>query len=300
MARSTIKKIGFSYSGEDIVFNVFSYSIVSLLVIVCLYPIWYVAVASITNPTIVAGAKGMLIWPMQLSFEAYVRVFDNVEIWSGYANTLINTTVGTLLNVSLTALLAYTLSHTKLAFKKPLTLFVTFTMFFNGGMIPTFLVIRSLGLLNTRFAVILPGMVSVFNFFIMRTHFESLPDSLEESAKIDGANYWTTFWKIILPVSSAALAVTVLFYGVNHWNNWFNAMIYLPNHRDLWPLALISREIVVSSSFAAMSEGSVITQEVADAIKYATIMVSTLPILCLYPFLQKYFVKGVMIGSVKG
>ena len=288
------------YTREDIAFNVISYSVITLLILVCLYPIWYVACASITDPTIVAAAKGILLWPQGLTFDAYAEVFQDAEIWSGYANTLLYTVVGTILNVVLTAMVAYALAHRDLLFKKPLTLFITFTMFFNGGMIPTYLVIRNMDLLDTRFAALLPGMVSVFNFMVMRTQFESVPEALEESAKLDGANYWTIFTRIILPVSGATLAVMVLFYGVTHWNSWLNEMLYMPNDRTKWPLALITREIIVASSAAAVSEGGVMTQEKADAIKYATIMVSTLPILCLYPFLQKYFVKGVMVGSVKG
>ena len=288
------------YTREDIAFNVISYSVITLLILVCLYPIWYVACASITDPTIVAAAKGILLWPQGLTFDAYAEVFQDAEIWSSYANTLLYTVVGTILNVVLTAMVAYALAHRDLLFKKPLTLFITFTMFFNGGMIPTYLVIRNMDLLDTRFAALLPGMVSVFNFMVMRTQFESVPEALEESAKLDGANYWTIFTRIILPVSGATLAVMVLFYGVTHWNSWFNEMLYMPNDRTKWPLALITREIIVASSAAAVSEGGVMTQEKADAIKYATIMVSTLPILCLYPFLQKYFVKGVMVGSVKG
>ena len=288
------------YTREDIAFNVISYSVITLLILVCLYPIWYVARASITDPTTVAAAKVILLGPQGLTFDAYAEVFQDAEIWSGYANTLLYTVVGTILNVVLTAMVAYALAHRDLLFKKPLTLFITFTMFFNGGMIPTYLVIRNMDLLDTRFAALLPGMVSVFNFMVMRTQFESVPEALEESAKLDGANYWTIFTRIILPVSGATLAVMVLFYGVTHWNSWFNEMLYMPNDRTKWPLALITREIIVASSAAAVSEGGVMTQEKADAIKYATIMVSTLPILCLYPFLQKYFVKGVMVGSVKG
>lgn len=288
------------YTREDIVFNVVSYTVITLLILACLYPIWYVACASITNPTIVASAKGILLWPRELTWDAYKEVFKDAEIWTGYANTLLYTVVGTLLNVILTAMVAYALSHKDMMFKKPLTMFITFTMFFNGGMIPTYLVIRNMGLLDTRFAALLPGMVSVFNFMVMRTQFDSIPDALEESAELDGANYWTIFTRIILPVSGATMAVMVLFYGVTHWNSWFNEMLYMPNDRTKWPLALITREIIVASSAAAVSEGGVMTQEKADAIKYATIIVSTLPILCLYPFLQKYFVKGVMVGSVKG
>lgn len=288
------------YTREDIIFNVVSYSVITLLILICLYPIWYVACASITDPTIVAASKGVLLLPQELTFDAYAEVFQDAEIWSGYANTLLYTVLGTVINVVLTAMLAYALAHRDLMFKKPITLFITFTMFFNGGMIPTYLVIRNMNLLDTRFAVLLPGMVSVFNFMVMRTQFESIPEALEESAKLDGANYWTIFTRIILPISGATLAVMVMFYGVTHWNSWFNEMLYMPNDRTKWPLALITREIIVASSAAAVSEGGVMTQEKADAIKYATIMVSTLPILCLYPFLQKYFVKGVMVGSVKG
>ena len=288
------------YTREDLVFNVVSYTVITLLILACLYPIWYVACASITNPTIVAAAKGILLWPQDLTWDAYKEVFKDAEIWTGYANTLLYTVVGTLLNVILTAMVAYALSHKDMMLKKPLTMFITFTMFFNGGMIPTYLVIRNMNLLDTRFAALLPGMVSVFNFMVMRTQFDSIPDALEESAELDGANYWTIFTRIILPVSGATMAVMVLFYGVTHWNSWFNEMLYMPNDRTKWPLALITREIIVASSAAAVSEGGVMTQEKADAIKYATIIVSTLPILCLYPFLQKYVVKGVMVGSVKG
>ena len=285
---------------EDRVFDGVSFVVIAILIFVCFYPIWYVFCASFTNPTIVAGAGGILLFPQDITLDAYKRVFADAEIWRGLLNTIFYTVVGTALNVILTAMLAYTLYRKNLLFKKPLTVFVTFTMFFNGGMIPTYLVIRDLGLLDSRVAVLLPGLVSVFNFINMRTHFESLPAELEESAKLDGANHWTIFTRVILPISGATMAVMVLFYGVAHWNSWFREMLYLPNSRDLWPLALITREIILSSSNAAMSDGAVMTQEMADAIKYATIIVTTLPILCLYPFLQKYFAKGVTVGAVKG
>lgn len=285
---------------EDRVFDGVSFVVIAILIFVCFYPIWYVFCASLTDPTIVAGAGGILLFPQDITLGAYKRVFADAEIWRGLLNTIFYTVVGTALNVILTAMLAYTLSRKNLLFKKPLTVFVTFTMFFNGGMIPTYLVIRDLGLLDSRVAVLLPGLVSVFNFINMRTHFESLPAELEESAKLDGANHWTIFTRVILPISGATMAVMVLFYGVAHWNSWFREMLYLPNSRDLWPLALITREIILSSSNAAMSDGAVMTQEMADAIKYATIIVTTLPILCLYPFLQKYFAKGVTVGAVKG
>jgi len=295
MKKQKIKK-----SREDWVFDIISYTVISLLIVACFYPMWYVVCASLSDPGVVAKARGVLFWPQQINLDAYKRVFANPEIWSGLKNTIIYTVVGTALNVMLTAMLAYALSRKDVLLKKPLTMLISFTMFFNGGMIPTYLVIRDLGLLDHRFAVILPGLVSVFNFVIMRTNFEAIPSALEESAKLDGANQWTIFTRIFLPVSGTTLAVMTLFYGVSHWNGWMNAMLYLPNSRDLLPLALITREIVLSSATAAMSDGAAISQETADAIKYATIIVSTLPIICLYPFLQQYFTKGVMVGSVKG
>ena len=209
------------------------------------------------------------------------------------------TVTATASNVILTAGLAFALSRKKLMLKKPLTLYVMFTMFFNGGMIPTYLNMRRLGLLDTRFAVLLPGLVSVYNFIIMRTNFESIPASLEESAKIDGANDWVVLWRVVLPLSIPSIAIMVLFYGVGHWSSWFNEMMYLQD-RTLWPLQLIIREIIVLSGSSAMSDGTGISFEMSENIKYATIMISTLPILCVYPFLQKYFVKGVMVGAVKG
>ena len=293
-------KSGIKKTREDLIFDIISYAVISLLIVACFYPMWYVLCASLSDPEIVAKSRGVLFWPQNINLDAYKRVFADAEIWTGLKNTVLYTVVGTALNVSLTAMLAYALSRKNLMLKKPLTMLISFTMFFNGGMIPTYLVMRDLHLLDHRFAIILPGLVSVFNFVIMRTNFESVPYALEESAKLDGANHWTIFTRIFLPVSATTLAVMTLFYGVSHWNGWMNALLYLPNRRDLLPLALITREIVLSSASAAMSEGAALTQEMADAIKYATIVVSTLPILCLYPFLQRYFTKGVMVGSVKG
>lgn len=283
----------------DIVFDVVSYLVVTFLMLITLYPLIYVTFASISDPVKVAQCGGILLWPTGIQFEGYRRVLENKEIWTGYANTIFYTVTATALNVILTAGLAFALSRKKLMFKKPLTLYVMFTMFFNGGMIPTYLNMRRLGLLDTRFAVLLPGLVSVYNFIIMRTNFESIPASLEESAKIDGANDWVVLWRVVLPLSIPSIAIMVLFYGVGHWSSWFNEMMYLQD-RTLWPLQLIIREIIVLSGSSAMSDGTGISFEMSENIKYATIMISTLPILCVYPFLQKYFVKGVMVGAVKG
>ncbi len=285
---------------EDLIFDIVAYTVISLLMVACFYPLWYVFSASLTNPVLLATSKGMLLWPKDITFEAYRRVFVDPEIWTGLLNSIFYTVVGTALNVMLTAMIAYALAHKQMMFTKAVTKFVTFTMFFNGGMIPTYLLVRNMGLLDHRFAVLLPGMVSVFNLIIMRTQFESIPASMEESAKMDGANDWYVFIKIILPLSLPTIAVMILFSAVGHWNSWFNEMLYLPNSRAMWPLALITREIILSSTNAAMSDGAALTQEMADAIKYAAIIISALPVLVAYPFVQKHMTTGMMVGAVKG
>ena len=287
----TLKKFGLS--------DCFIYAIILLLMIATLYPVWYVAMASVSDPVKAYQSGGVLVIPKGIQWGGYRHVMDNKEIWSGYGNTIFYTVAATFLNVVLTAALAYPLSKKKLMLRKPITMFIMFTMFFNGGMIPTYLVMNKIGILNTRAAVILPGLVSVFNFIIMRTNFEAIPESLEESAYLDGADDWTIFWKIIMPLSKSTLAMMVLFYGVQHWSSWFNEMLYLRD-RGLWPLALITREIIINSSRGVAAESGTMTMEMSENIKYCTIMVTTLPILCLYPFLQKYFVKGQMAGAVKG
>lgn len=279
--------------------NILIYAVIVFLMVITLYPIWYVAMASISDPVKAYQSGGILLLPKDIQWNGYKHVMNNKEIWSGYANTIFYTVVATFFNVILTASLAYPLSKKKLMFRKSITMFIMFTMFFNGGMIPTYLVMNKIGLLNTRASVIIPGLVSVFNFIIMRTNFEAIPDSLEESAYLDGASDWQIFWKIILPLSKSTLAMMVLFYGVNHWSSWFNEMLYLRD-RGLWPLALITREIIINSSTGIAAESDLMTMEMSENIKYCTIMVTTLPILCLYPFLQKYFVKGQMAGAVKG
>lgn len=279
--------------------DILIYGIIGVLMIVTLYPVWYVAMASVSDPVKAYQSGGVLLLPKEIQWEGYRHVMQNREIWTGYGNTIFYTAAATMLNVILTAALAYPLSKKKVMFRKPITMFVMFTMFFNGGMIPTYLVMNKIGLLDTRAAVILPGLVSVFNFIIMRTNFEAIPESLEESAYLDGASDWTIFWKIILPLSKSTLAMMVLFYGVQHWSSWFNEMLYLRD-RGLWPLALITREIIINSSTGIAADSGLMTMEMSENIKYCTIMVTTLPILCLYPFLQKYFVKGQMAGAVKG
>ncbi len=283
------------------VFAAFNVLILLIVSFITLYPMVYVLFASVSDPARLIRSKGILFYPLGFTSMAYKMVLNNRSILTGYMNTIFLITVGTLCNVAVTALAAYVLSRQRYMLKRFFNLIVVITMLFNGGLIPTYLVIKSYGLINSRWALILPGLVTAYNLMIMRTSFEGIPFSLEESAKIDGANDFTVLTRIILPLSKAIIAVMVLFYGVGHWNSWFNAAIYLDD-RAKYPLQLILREILISNDVSAMGNdlGANDQEMISENIKYATIAVATLPIMCVYPFIQKYFVTGVMIGSVKG
>ncbi len=285
--------------GERI-FNVFNILLMIVLMILCLYPFLYVVFASISDPTAVVQHRGLLLWPIGFNPGAYGMVFDNPMILIGYANTLFYVVVGTTINIILTSLGAYGLSRGNVMLKNPIMFLITFTMFFSGGLIPIYLLVMGVGMLNTRWALVIPNAINAYNLIIMRTSFGSVPVSLEESAKIDGANDFTVLFRIILPLSMPVVAVMILFYGVGHWNAWFNAMIYL-RKRELYPLQLILREILIANSTDSMmtSVSTMDKEPIGETIKYATIVVATLPILFIYPFLQKYFVQGVMIGAIK-
>lgn len=282
------------------IFDGFNILILFLLMIVTVYPLLYVLFASLSNPASFALHKGILLWPQKFSLLAYKAVCDNPMIGRGYLNTLIIVVGGTAINLLMTSLGAYVLSRPNLPYKRFMNLFVMFTMFFSGGLIPSFLVVSGMGLLDSYWAILLPGAISTYNMIVMRTSFETLPISLEESALIDGANELTVLVCIILPLSAPVVAVMLLFYGVGHWNSWFSAMIYLRT-RIKYPLQLILREILVENDLNNMTVdvGSLDKEPIGETIKYATIVVATLPILCIYPFLQKYFTKGIMIGAVK-
>jgi len=273
----------------------------SLLTLITAYPFLYVLFASLSNPESVVQTRGLLLFPKGLNFEAYSLVFMNPSILTGYINTLFIVVAGTALNLAMTALGAYALSRQNVMWKNPIMFGIVFTMFFSGGLIPTFLLVNDIGLLDSRWALILPVAMSTYNLIIMRTAFQGVPVSLEESAKLDGANDFTVLFRIFIPLSMPVIAVMILFYGVYHWNSWFNALIYIRT-RELYPLQLILREILITNSTDSMmtSVGGGDRMPVGETIKYATIIVSTIPVLCLYPFLQKYFVKGVMIGAIKG
>ena len=287
-------------SAGERAFNAFNCLFLFLLMALMLYPLLYVVFASVSEPGKLAISKGLLFKPQGFSLAAFRAVRDNPMIGRSYLNTLFVVVCGTIINLLMTSLCAFVLSRENLPYKKTLTLFVMFTMFFGGGLIPRFLVVSGLGMVDTYLALLLPNAINAYNMIIMRTSFESVPRSLEESAQIDGANEFVVLLRIILPLSMPVVAVMLLFYGVGHWNNWFSAVVYI-RHRAKYPLQLILREILIENELSSMTTdvGSLDKESISETIKYATIVVATVPILCIYPFLQKYFAKGVMVGAVK-
>jgi putative aldouronate transport system permease protein len=260
----------------------------------------YVIFASFSDGAAFVKADGFLLKPAGFSFLSYQEVFKNKNIVTGYKNILIILALALPINVILTSFAAFFMTRENILFKKPITLMIIFTMFFGGGLIPSFLLVKGIGLYNSIWAVILPGAVSTFNIIIMRTYFYSIPSSMEESATIDGAGLFTILFRIILPLSKPVVAVMILYYGVGHWNSWFGAMIYLSNPK-LWPLQLVLRDLLMKNDpNNLLVNNDPNLQSISETVKYATIVVATLPILALYPFLQKYFVSGIMIGAVKG
>lgn len=283
-------------------FNVFNIIFMLCMIVITLYPLLYVVFASMSDSNELMKHSGLLLKPVGFSWAAYKAVFKNPNILQGYKNTIIVLISSVTVSMFLTCLAAYVLSRKNVLFNGVITFIIMFTMFFSGGMIPTYLLVNNLGLTNTYWALILPTAISTYNMIIMRTGFAAIPDSLEESAKIDGANHFTILFKIVIPLAKPTMAVIVLYYAVACWNSWFNAMIYLQKRRDLQPLQLILRGILIENDTSNMQDGNVgqDTESIAESIKYAVIVVATLPILAIYPFLQKYFIKGIMIGAVKG
>lgn len=282
---------------KGMLFDLLNGLILTAVALVTLYPFLYVVFASFSDPLKLMSNSGLLFAPMGFSLNAYVRVFDNPSIYSGYANTFFYVVVGTLVNIVATCMAAYVLSRKQFMLRRFLTVMFIFTMYFSGGLIPSYLLIKDLGLINSRLSLILPGAVNTFNLMIMITGFEGVPESLEESARMDGAGDWTILFRIIMPLAKPTIMVMLLYYAVGHWNSWFNAMIYLRD-ADKMPLQIFLRDILTRSQLGAMT-GQVDVEDVGLTIKYATIIVSTVPVLCIYPFIQKHFVKGVMIGAVK-
>ncbi len=277
--------------------------VVTLLVIavLCIYPMVYIFSMSLSNVLIVLK-KEVYLLPRNISMDAYSFIMKRPDVWRAYYNTIWYTLVGTAINIVLTLLTAYPLSRKHFVLRGPITFMIAFTLWFGGGMIPSFILVRSLGLYGTRWAMVLPGAITAWNVIISRTFFQStIPDEIIEAAKIDGANDLQAFIAVVLPVSQAIIAVNILFYAVDHWNSFFNAILYLPK-KDMQPLQVFLRTILFQSvQFGTSVSGDDLELSMlSEKLKYAVIIFAMLPITFVYPFVQKYFVKGVMIGSLKG
>lgn len=291
------------YSLNDKLFYFFTTLILTLFFLLVLYPCIYVISASFSTGTAVQSGK-VILFPVDFSLEGYRTVFHTPTVWLGFKNSLFYTLVGTLINITMTLTAAYCLSRHDLYGRNFIMLLFTFTMFFNGGMIPHYILVQKLGFLNTVWALLIPGAIGVYNLIVCKTFIQNtIPTDLLEAAQIDGCSDFMYFIRIVLPLSKAIIAVLVLFYGVRHWNSYFSAMIYL-NDKNLYPLTLFLREILMADqidpSTVSDPEMQAKLAQSAGVIKYALIVVSMIPVLLIYPFIQKYFVKGVMIGSVKG
>ena len=272
--------------------------------VLCVLPIWHVIMASISDPLYVMSQSGIILFPKGANTYGYQMIFRNKQILHSYGNTFIYVFSATFIGMVITVMGAYALSRKNFLWSPPIMLGLTFTMLFSGGIIPTYLVVKELGLYNTRWAVILPMCVNTFNLIIIRTAMANIPPSLVESAELDGAGHMTILWKIILPLIKPTIATVTLYYAVFHWNSWFNASIYLRNRAD-YPLQLVLKEILVGNDLTSVtsisSDQAASSQELSrELIKYCTIVVSTLPVFVFYPFVQKYFESGVMIGAIKG
>lgn len=290
-------------SRQDKTYYSVVYTLVTLLTLIVLLPLTNVLACSFSAPESVASDK-VLLWPVNFSVSGYERVFNTDEIWIGYANTLYYTIVGTFVNVFVTMICAYPLARRGLPYKSFFSFLFAFTMLFSGGLVPTYLLARNLHLLNTRWALIIPGAMGVYQMIVTRTFLvANIPQELLEMSQIDGCNDFRFFWSFVLPLSKAVIAVTAMQYAVGHWNSWFSAFLYLSDDKK-YPLQMMLRRILVMNQIKAsdyVDEETLVAMEgMADLLKYSLIVVATVPILCAYPFIQKYFVKGIMIGSLKG
>ena len=294
MKKNRIKK-----TREDRVVDVIVYTILFLLVIVCAYPVWYILVASVSSSTHVLKNPGLLLWPDEVSFEAYRLALQHPLLSAGFWNSIKVLLYALPINIVLTLMCGYFMASTNMLFKKPVVGMLLLTMYFSGGLIPAFLNIKDLGIYDSIWALVLPSALSVYNSLICKTAIEGVPGSLRESAYLDGANDIQILFKIIVPLIIPTLAVLVLYYGVSHWNSWFAASIYIETPSKL-PIQNILKSIL-SNAAGLSSDGMGDTfNSYAESIKYSAVVIATVPIMCVYPFLQKHFTKGVMIGAVKG
>ena len=290
-------------TASDKIFNVCVIIIMTLFTLIVFIPLWNIVVSSFSSPNAVMTGK-VTLWPVEFSLEGYKSVFTNSDIGTGYLNTALYTIVGTIFNIAITLICAYPLTRPELPGRNQIMFIFTFTMFFGGGLIASYLNISSLRLINTFWVMIIPGAMSVYNMILARTFIQSsIPNDLLEAARIDGCSYTRYFFQIVLPLSPAIIAVLALNYAVGHWNSYFSALIYLRD-RSRFPLQLFLREILVANeidqSMLIDPESNEIRQNLFEVLKYSLIIVSNVPILCFYPFAQRYFMQGIMIGSLKG
>ena len=292
---------------EDVIFDTVIFIILTLILFVVAYPLYWVIISSFSDPTAVSAGK-VLLRPIGFTLKGYAEVFKNSQVMRGFFNSIVITFVGVCVNLAVTLPTAYALSRDNFSGKKPITVFYMITMFFGGGMIPTYLVVKNMQLLNTIWALVLPGCLSVYNMIVARTFFKSnISEELYEAGEIDGCTQSRFFFQIALPLSKAIIAIMVLYYGVGHWNSYFSALLYISD-QDKYPLQLVLRNILITNQTALSQTATTAAaraalqeqQQLIDVMKYSLIIISSVPVLIMYPLVQKHFVKGVMIGSVKG
>ncbi len=295
-----VEKVGPS----RVIFNIVNYSLLIFFALICVVPIWHVVMASFSDPRMLMGHAGIVWKPVgNATLAGYKLVLENKTVWLGYGNTLIYVIWNAVVGTFFTAIAGYLVSRKDFKLQKPLMVFILFTMMFSGGLIPTYMVIRSLGMINTRWALLIPGLMNAFYITMMKSGFEQLPDSFEESAKLDGAGPLTIMIRILAPLVKANIVVIIMFIAVMQWNSWYPASIYLPAARDAWPLQLFMREMLIQNDTARVvtsSDALSAADFTSNLVKYCVVVVGTIPILCIYPFIQKYFVTGVTLGGVKG
>lgn len=290
-------------SKSDIIFDIFNYTLLGLITILVLYPLYFIVIASFSDPDFINTGQ-VVFWPKGFNTLGYQKIFEDTKIWRAYGNTIFYTLVGTCINIVLTMMFAYPLSRKDFCGRRFLTFFMMFTMYFQGGLMPTYILMQNIHLYDTPWVMVLLPAINVFNVIIAKTNIQNnIPEELYEAAAIDGCSHFKFFCKIVMPLSKSIVAVLVLYYGVAHWNEFMNGLVYLRDE-GLYPLQLVLRGILVqnqaSADMIADIDSMMAQQKAAELIKYGLIIVSALPVLVIYPFLQKYFAKGVMVGAVKG
>lgn len=301
MAKKEMKKMALRDTLGDKIFYTINAIFLGLVALIVLYPLYFIVIAAISDPDAVL-AGDVVLYPVKLNFDGFVKIMERKDVWLGYRNTIIYTALTVILSIIVTVPAGWALSRNTLPGKKAFMIYFIIPMFFGGGLIPFYNVMSSLKLVNTIWAIVLPSILSVWNLFMTKTFFQSsIPDTLIEAATIDGAGSFRIFGEVVLPLSKAIIAVMALYYAVGQWNSYFNAMIFLQNE-NLYPLQLVLKEILIASESTVGGSGETILQQyrLANQLKYVSVIVSSVPVLLLYPFVQKYFAQGVMIGSLKG